>query len=370
MAMTAVVSALLQSPYFLYRTELGTPVADQPLIARLTGYELASALSYTLWQTAPDTELMRAASAGELDVEAGIRTQATRMIADAQFGGFYGTMLSDLTHASQMSNREGADSVPNVANIMSGYAAELDGFLKAVMAEKPTVEELFTRRHITLSGDMLQFRNLGAGAGSTMVGADLPSPVAGLLSLGAVAFANAGTDHPSPVRRGLLVRDRLLCSPIPPPPPNIKMQLATGGDIVTNRQRYEKTMGPAECNTCHRLFNPMGYAFEAFDELGRYRTMDNGQGVDLAGAIIETRDANISFTNLAEMARGLSATKQLSECLALQGFRFVSGRFETEGDLCYVSRIHDAFAAGGGNLRSLAVELVASPSFALRTVEN
>lgn len=369
-ATTAVLSALLQSPYFLYRTELGHAVPDQPRVARLTGYEMASALAYTLWQTAPDTELLRAAGAGELDVQAGVRQQAMRMIGDAQFGGFYAAMLADLTHASHMASREGADIVPNGATIMGGYADEFDRFVRAVMTENPTLEELLTHRQVSLSGDTRQFRNLGSGMGTAPVTVDLPSPIAGLLSLGAVSFANAGTDHPSPVRRGLMVRERLLCSPIPPPPPSVKMQFATGGDIVTNRQKYEKTMGPPDCNSCHRLFNPMGFAFEAFDELGRYRTQDNGQDVNLAGAVVDTRDANVSFTNLTELAQGLAASQQLSECFALQGFRFVSGRFETSGDLCYVDRIHQSFAAGGRSLSSLAVELVASDAFALRTVEN
>jgi len=144
---------------------------------------------------------------------------------------------------------------------------------------------------------------------------------------------------------------------------------ATGGDVVTNRQRYEKTMAPELCNACHRLFNPMGYAFEAFDQVGKYRTQDGGRPVDLSGAVVETRDANVAFANLTELARGLAGSQQVSECFALQGFRFVSGRLETGGDLCHVSKVHDAFARAGRDLDALAVELVASDSFVFRATE-
>jgi hypothetical protein len=244
-----------------------------------------------------------------------------------------------------MATREGADALTELATITKTLGSELDGYVQAVLSERPTLGELLRRPRVA-------------------------APVAGLLSLGAIAFANAGTDHPSPVRRGVMVRERLLCSPVPPPPPSVKQEFASGADVVTNRQRYERTMAPADCNACHRLFNPIGYAFESFDELGRYRTQDAGHDLDLSGELVQTRDADGKFANMTELVARLAATKQTSECFALEGFRYVSGRFETPGDLCAVDRVHGAFAASGGDLKTLAVELVASDAFAFRTIDR
>ncbi len=371
-AAQALTAAFLQSPYFLYRSEIGKALPGKKGVGRLTGYELASALSYTMWQTSPDDELIRAAGAGELDATEGLRKQAARMIEDARFAGFYNDMLSDLTRASRMDEREGADAVKDAATVMKTLDTELQSFVKAVLAENPTLDEVLNRKKVTIGNDVAQYRNLGGvKSGTAPVTIDLPTPVAGLLSLGAISFANAGTDHPSPVKRGVMVRERFLCSPVPPPPESVVQALAPAAmDVVTNRQKYEKTMAPPTCNACHRLFNPMGYAFEAFDHLGKYRTMDAGKPVDLTGAVVETRDANVMFANLSDLARGLAASEQVGECFALNGFRMVSGRFETPGDLCYVSQIYQQWKTSGRNLKTLAIEMVASDSFSLRTVEN
>lgn len=370
-AAQATLAAMLQSPYFLYRTELGVPVPGKPGLARLTSDEIASALSYTLWQGPPDEALLAAARAGDLSSPDGVRRQAVRMVGDAKFAGFFGAMLADLTHASKTATREGADMVPDADTLLPRMQSELDTFIAGHTGPDATLADLLTARRLEAPAQLASYRNLATGGtGDALIGVDLPSEVAaGLLAVGAVNFANAGTDHPSPVRRGLTVRERLLCSPVPSPPPDVKQEFATGGDLKTNRQRYERTMSPATCNACHRLFNPIGYAFEAFDENGRYRSKDSGESLNLSGSIIETRDANGSFANLAELGELLSKSQQVAECFALQGFRYVSGRLETPGDLCYVAQVHQAWQKSGGKLRTLAVELVTADSFVYRTVE-
>jgi hypothetical protein len=369
-AAEAVLSAMLQSPYFLYRTELGTPVSGKTGIARLTPYETATALSYTLWQTAPDETLLAAAAAGNLDTTAQIKEQATRMIADPRFARFYGGFLADLTRASRMNSREGADVVANAATVMKTLSAEFQAFAAAAGKDGLTFEDLLIQPKLTLANDTAKFRNLGTNTGSTVSTVNLPGVVSGLFSLGAVSFANAGTDHPSPVKRGVMVRENFLCSPVPPPPASVKQEtVPKSGDVVTNRDVYERSMAPTSCNGCHRLFNPMGYAFEAFDEQGRYRTMDNGAPVKLSGEVVETRDANGTFNDLSGLAKLLAKSTQAKECFALNGFRFVSGRIENEGDLCHVSEIHRSWTASGGDLKALATLLVTSDAFVLRSLQ-
>lgn len=369
-AAQAVLSAMLQSPYFLYRTELGTPVSGKPGVARLTAYETATALSYTLWQTSPDETLLAAAAAGSLITTAQIKEQATRMIADPRFARFYGGLLADLTRASRMNSREGSDDVSNAGTVMKTLSAEFQDFATTAGKDGLTFEDLMIQPKLSLTNDNAKWRNLGTNTGTTVSSVNLPSAVSGLFSLGAVSFANAGTDHPSPVKRGVMVRENFLCSPVPPPPANVKQEtVAKGGDVVTNRDVYERSMSASSCNGCHRLFNPMGYAFEAFDEQGRYRTMDNGAPVKLSGEVVDTRDANGTFNDLSGLAKLLAKSTQAKECFALNGFRFVSGRIENEGDLCYVSDIYKAWTAAGGSLKALATLLVTSDAFVLRSLQ-
>lgn len=369
-AAQAVLSAMLQSPYFLYRTELGTPVSGKTGVARLTPYETASALSYSLWQTSPDETLLAAAAAGALETNAQLKEQATRMIADPRFARFYGGLLADLTRASRMNSREGADDVSNAATVMKMLSTEFQDFAASVGKAGLSFENLFIQQNVSLANDAAKFRNLGTSTGSTVASVTLPGAVSGLFSLGSVSFANAGTDHPSPVKRGVMVRENFLCSPVPPPPANVKQEtVAKGGDVVTNRDVYERSMSASSCHGCHRLFNPMGYAFEAFDELGRYRTMDNGAPVKLSGEVVETRDANGTFNDLSGLAKLLAKSTQAKECFALNGFRFVSGRIENEGDLCHVSEIYKAWTAAEGDLAALAILLVTSDAFVLRSLQ-
>jgi len=369
-AAQSVVSAMLQSPYFLYRTELGTPVSGKAGVARLTPYETATALSYTLWQTSPDENLLSAAAAGSLGTSAQIKEQATRMVADPRFSRFYGGLLADLTRASRMNSREGADDVTNAAAVMKTLNTEFQDFAAAAGKDGLSFADLLVQPKLSLTNDAAKFRNLGTSTGSTVSSVNLPGAVSGLFSLGAVSFANAGTDHPSPVKRGVMVRENFLCSPVPPPPANVKQEtVAKGGDVVTNRDVYERSMAASSCNGCHRLFNPMGYAFESFDEQGRYRTMDNGAPVKLSGEVVDTRDANGSFNDLSGLAKLLAKSSQAKECFALNGFRFVSGRIENEGDLCHVSEIHKAWIAAGGDLKALATLLVTSDAFVLRSLQ-
>ncbi|MDX2019609.1 MAG: DUF1588 domain-containing protein [Deltaproteobacteria bacterium] len=367
-AAQAVLNAMLLSPYFLYRSELGTPVAGKTGVARLTPNETATALAFTLWQTGPDAELLQAAAAGKLNTSDDIKAQAERMMGDARFARFYVGMLADLSRASRIASREGADDVANAGTVMNTLSEEFQNYAGGLTKNGATFAQMLTNTSLSVANDTAKFRNLGTATGATMANVTLPSGLAGLLSLGAVNFANAGTDHPSPVKRGVMVRENFLCSPVPPPPPNIKQEtVPRSADVVTNRDVYEKTMAPSTCNACHRLFNPMGYAFEAFDEQGRYRTMDNGAPVKLSGEIVDTRDANGMFSDLAGLAAQLSKSSQAQECFALNGFRFVSGRIETQGDLCHVNDIHAAWMAAKGDLKTLALLLVTSDAFVTRS---
>ncbi len=367
-AKSALVVAMLQSPFFLYRSELGQPVKSRPGLVRLTQDELASALAYTFWQTAPDAQLRQAAADGALNDVRGLRVQAERLVNDPRFLRFYTAMVADLTKGSRMASREGSDEVKDANQVIALLQDELAAYVGGVVRGEGTLKALLTQTQVPTSATAAAFRNLAAATDmKTLV---LPAKVAGVLSLGAVSFANAGTSHPSPIKRGVMVREHFLCSPIPPPPPNIKQEIAPReGNILTNRQAYEATTNRAECIGCHRLFNPLGYAFEAFDELGRYRENDGGEPLDLSGSVPETREGDLSFKNLADLATQMATLDQVTECFALNGFRFVAGRLESKGDYCHVRDIHQRFMAANGDLKVLALELVTSDAFAYRVTD-
>ena len=154
-----------------------------------------------------------------------------------------------------------------------------------------------------------------------------------------------------------------MCTTLPPPPDGLDTDIvptsSSGGAPQTNRERYESATNAAPpCSTCHSRFNDLGYAFENFDHLGRYRTKDAGKDIDTKGETKLIRTGNFAFADLSGLAQGLASSEQASECFALGAFRFATGRVESTGDGCALAALEKEWVAKGRNLNALAVELV------------
>jgi hypothetical protein len=169
----------------------------------------------------------------------------------------------------------------------------------------------------------------------------------------------------SPIYRGRFVREALLCQQLPAPPANIPAAPEVTPGSSTRERLAQHEVEPA-CKACHQLLDPIGFGFENFDTLGRYRSEDGGKPVDATGSINGTRDADGPFNGIAELAQKLASSAEVKECLARQWFRFAVERFEQPIDGCSMKSVLDTFDASGQVLTSLPQAIVQTDAFLYR----
>jgi hypothetical protein len=169
----------------------------------------------------------------------------------------------------------------------------------------------------------------------------------------------------SPIYRGKFVREALLCQQLPAPPPNIPKPPDVQAGVST-RERLKQHEVDSACSTCHQLMDPIGFGLENYDAIGRFRTEDEGSSIDGLGELKSTRDANGVFHGARELGDKLAKSREVSECMARQWFRFALGRFERDVDACAVQRLADEFVRAGSDLRVLPELLVTSDAFLTR----
>lgn len=381
----AMVQALLQSPQFLYRFELAqtAPAADGSAYA-LDSYELASRLSYLLWNTLPDEELWQSAASGALSDVEELRAQATRLLAASRAG----ITIADFTEQwlglpalASAVRRVGveAQSDGTDAPIIDGrYSAPWQQSLKYYVADQMlgggTFAGLFTSQRVFVNQDLWSLypsQTPFTGDAQSFVGVDYPTEQrAGLLTQPALMALLSHPDQSAPILRGVFVRNVLLCDPPPPPPPTVNPTPPELDPTATTRERFAQHTKDASCANCHRLFDPIGLGLENYDELGRFRHDENGLPLDVSGEIVKARDATLDgeFTGAGELAARLARSSQTQACFVTQWYRYGMGRVEQAEDLCSIRQVYDAFAASGGDLKSVLIGLVLSDGFRYRSV--
>jgi hypothetical protein len=372
MGIQVALQTALQSPLFLYHVERGEPVVgDGP--RPLTGHELASRLSYFLWNSMPDDALLAAAEAGELSDSLLLRAQVDRMLidpkADAAIADFHLQWLGlDEIEAVEKDLAVYPDFDTNLARAMKDDAAS---FVRYVFSEGDGKLETLLSGAFTLSTDPALLAVYGVERPADHVaGTPLPLPAdqrAGLLTQPAMMARHAHANQSSPVHRGQMVRERLLlCGPLPPPPPDVDNVPPDPTPGSTTRERFEQHTSDPTCAGCHKLIDGLGFGFESYDGTGAFRTLDGGLPVDASGEIIGTSDINGTFTGAVELSQRLATSEDVRSCVARQWFRYSLGRMDADEDVCANDELFDRFADSGYHLRTLVHEVVQSDAFRYR----
>ena len=197
-----------------------------------------------------------------------------------------------------------------------------------------------------------------------------PTQRAGILTQGAFLAGQNGSSLTSPTQRGFFVRSRLLCSSLPPPPPGVPFTPPDPSPPgLSSRQRIETATADSMCAACHRLFDPLGFAFENFDTFGRWRTTDGSLPVDASGEIVAAQDpgTNGPFNGAVELMQRLATSGDVRACVAAQWFRWSSGRVETlPDDACSLLAINKQFEAANYDMRALLLAIVTTDAFRFR----
>jgi hypothetical protein len=363
-----LLRGMLQSPRFLYRVEVGTNEKVSDSAVKLSPYELASRLSYTLWGTMPDDKLTQAAASGGLSSKEGVAQQLTWMLADPRGQKLLNRFLESWTHIGAVDGLvKNPETYPEFqkptfrASLKGQAAAFFDDLLDNQGAK---LSALFTSRTVFYNADLGAYYGMSGGeAFQALQRSD--GTAAGMLTLPAVLAVTGKPNESSPIYRGRFVREALLCQQLPAPPANIPPAPEVTPGSSTRERLAQHEVEPA-CKACHQLLDPIGFGFENFDTLGRYRSEDGGKPVDATGSLNGTRDVDGPFNGIAELAQKLASSAEVKECVARQWFRFAVERFEQPADGCSMKSVLDTFDAAEQSLTSLPQAIVQTDAFLYR----
>jgi hypothetical protein len=365
-----VVELVLQSPHFLYVSELGAADASATpgQAVPLTPDEVASQLSFMLLGARPDAALLSAVASNTLSSKADVMREAERLLktsrASVELSRFIkGWLAMEPVADAPKSPTTFAALTPAITAAMQ---QELDAFITAQLeAGQGTFSAFFTAPSANIPAA------LGPVYGADLVnGVPNPAHRAGVLTLPGFLTYHASYAHSGPIERGLFIRRQLLCQQVPPPPDSVLMRIAANpinpdDTTKTTRQKYEAHVNEASCSGCHSRFDPIGYGFEEMDGIGRYRTEENGQTVDTSGELTLS-DVDGKFSGVVELSTKLARSKMVQDCAVSHFFRFAQSRPAETNDACVVQDWSARLAAAGGRIGELVMAQVSHPNFANR----
>jgi hypothetical protein len=369
-----VAEAMLQSPNFLFHLAPGP-------------YAVASRLSYFLWDTTPDEELLRAAANGELGTQAGIEKQVQRMLGDAKAKAaldefFAQWMRFDRLRGAIRDRRRYPEFTTELVNAM---IEESTRFFRALVWEDRDFMEFFRAGWTFLGPDLARIYDLPAPA-EPWAKADYPdgSGRAGILGQALFLAVTSKPVDTSPTERGIFIREHFLCQHVPPPPPGLNASLppVTDEKPVSTRARLSGHLTNPVCAGCHSLVDPIGFGFEHFDAIGKYRsaekvviypTFDEMKTrrktrpteyeleIDAKGFLRGV--AGAEFGSPRELGEVLAREPACQRCVVKQLFRYAAGRSETAEDGPVIDAAYERFRRSQFRFRELIMALAGSETF-------
>jgi len=364
-----LIQGILQAPRFLYRVEIGTGEKVSETAVKLSPYELASRLSFSVWDSLPDAKLTTAASAGALATKEGVSAQLQWMLQDEKGKGMVRRFLENWIHLPDLDNSaKDATLYPQWTSttLKASMKGQASAFFDDLLAHQGgKLSTLLTSSTVFVNKDLASY--YGTTGGDTFTAAPgTAGTTSGILTLPAFLALMAKPSESSPIYRGKFVREQMLCQLLPAPPANIpKPPDVTPG--VSTRERLKQHETNPSCSGCHQLMDPIGFGFENYDSLGKYRTMDGSGAVDASGELIGTNEIDGKFNGVAELGQKLSQSETVRQCMARQWFRFALARFEQPAiDDCSMKGLVDTFEAAGADLTTLPKAIVESDAFQYR----
>ncbi len=361
-----VVEALLQSPKFLFRVEQGG--ANEP-------YEIASRLSYFLWETMPDAELRKAARDGRLSNPAARERIIRGMVSDPRAKAALDEFLAQWLRFDLVWNSVKDRRLFNQFNeeLAAAMTEETRRTIADVVWNDRNFFEIFTTTHGFLNPDLAALYGMPAPVEEFSKAAyPADSGRAGIVSQAMFLSQTSKPGETSPTVRGFFVRDRFLCQQVPDPPPGTNSSLPplSPDRALTSRQRLSEHVSNPVCAGCHQLMDPIGFGLEGFDAIGRKRNKESitffptresrNQKASTVDLPLDT-SGNISgmpngkFSGPVELGRILANSKDCQECVVKQLFRYANGRREGPEDREFLARIYTQFAASQFRFKELMI---------------
>jgi mono/diheme cytochrome c family protein len=370
-AIEATLRRLLVSPDFLFRVER-TPATASAGVYRIADVDLASRLSFFLWSSVPDDALMDAAVKGQLKQPAVLEKQVRRMLADRRahalvenFAGQWLYLRNLRIHTPDPLEFPDFDE-----NLRQALGQEVTLFFDSQLRENRPIPELLTAQYTFVNERLARHYGIPNIYGDHFRRVELTDPVRrGLLGKGAVLMVTSYPNRTSPVLRGKWLLENVLGAPPPPPPPNIPTlkENVAGQPGESVRQRLEQHRSNPSCASCHRVMDPLGFALENFDGIGRWRTSEAGTPIDASGSLIDGTRVD-GPTTLVEAL--ISRKTDFVGTVVQKLLTYALGRGVEYYDLPAVRNIVKDAAADNYSWSAIITGIVKSVPFQMRTDEG
>ncbi len=357
--------ALFTSPNFLYRAELGS--LSQAGSLRYTDYEMASRLSFLVWNSLPDEALLDAAANGMLGTTEGIRTATNRLLDAAAGRESIGAFAEEYMRLDRIATQaKDATLFPEYGPaLQAAMVRDMRGTWEAIaFDDRTSALDLFSTTKVVVNAELARLYELDATGltSTTFETRSLPAdgPRLGILAKAGFLSQFANQKEGSPTLRGKFMREGLMCTPISPPPGNVDIVLEDppADQPMTKRQRLEIHRTNDTCAGCHAAMDPLGLPLEMFDAIGRYRTTDHGLPIDPSGdfdgePVVDQRD--LGFV--------IAASPSVVQCIVRKYYSYAVGHEERAVDGSVVNELAASFQASGFELRELVLDVVAHAAF-------
>jgi uncharacterized protein DUF1592/uncharacterized protein DUF1588/uncharacterized protein DUF1595/uncharacterized protein DUF1587/uncharacterized protein DUF1585 len=371
-----VVETMLQSPNFLFRMERGPA-------AKWANFEIASRLSYFLWDSMPDEQLFLSAASGQLGTVAGVEQAARRMLQDPRAHQALDEFVSQWLRFDRVLNVVRDRRLFQQFN--SGLAVAMTEETRRLIAHlawnDQNFMEVYTARYGFLSAELAALYGFPTPTEEFgMVRFPASSDRAGLLGQATFLTLTSKPEESSPTERGLFIREHFLCQKVPPPPPGVSASLPPLSESkpMTSRERLQIHLSNESCASCHRLIDPIGFGLEKFDAIGRKReklalTFFAARGeterkptkveleLDTKGRISGIPGSD--FSSPAQLGEVLASNAECQKCVVKQVFRYAMGRPETPADAAVIEKGFNDFKRSQFKFQQLIISLVTSKTF-------
>ncbi len=363
-----VIRSMLMSPSFIYRSEMGQRDGEH---YTLTPWELASLLSYTFWGTMPDNTLFEAARNNNLQSDAQIDSQMTRLLGDQRASKrlvHFAAQWLDVEDIASL-NKDAGEYPEFNDELAEAMQAEFDLLLADLLLGQNTkFADLYTSDYTFVNNTLANFYGINGVASNNFMKVTAGAQRGGILNVSAFLASHAKMDQSSPIARGVGVRTRLLCQDFPTPPANV-------GDVEpldptkSTRERFAAHTDNDGCRECHEKIDPIGFSFERYDGIGAYREFE-GQNVavddsgSLSGLVLMSDSDNQDYTGTKGLGAILAEAPSAANCLVDQFSSFMHG--VKKPDVCAVQNAAQRWANQGYSLKSLWKEIVKAESLSKR----
>jgi hypothetical protein len=358
------LASLLQASDFVFRKEVAVPAADKKSYT-LDPYSRATRLSYLLWNSTPDHELLDAAQKGELNTQAGLEKQVDRLMASPRLEVGMRAFFNDMMELDTF-DTVSKDSIlyPKWGSAIANSAKEetLRTIIGLTLKENGDVRDLMTTKKTNINRNLAAIYQLPFSFSGDWVPYQF-APDSGRSGLLTQVSMLAMFSHPgrsSPTKRGVALMDILLCEPTPAPPANVDFSVVndTSGALKTVRERLMAHATNPTCASCHNHSDPIGLTLEGFDTIGGRRTKENGAVIDVSAAIKGDK-----FAGGEGLGKYLHDNPKFPACVARKLFAYGRGENSEDVSASAFKASYKAFTDSGYHLKTLIKGMAASPEF-------